>query len=290
MNTFTASTVLSVGRSLKSTHVNPAYNVTPGVPPSCTLSFITLNGSFVDKSVVITDHAAQYANNYYDSVFDDSNNILPSLVCDAATLLYRTIYAIGTGNSSLNDLQKLNVDCTLVEKLVNCVTLNITCQEVLKVMPSLHINQVDEWPVHYVGVWKGAGLSQHQKFIHDWVYNKSAFSRGNNSCSGLSDCSGDQQCIGGVCQLSTTYLHPAFPLNVELVIGDFSSYWKVIDFSSSEPLWTESNWKPLSLRLFLMGDPLQDYIFLGIAITEVIIVIVTVIFVRRNFEANFRVL
>lgn len=290
MTTYTASISLKVGETMKPIPVNSAASDTPSVPPSCTLSLIKLNESFAEKSVVIADHSREYVNKYYDSVFDDAANIASTLVCDASTLLYRIIYAIGNNVTSIipSEFQKLNSDCSLVDRLVDCLVFNSTCEEARQTLPGMDPSKADEWPIHYVGVWRSE-LTQHKKFIHDWVYNKTSFSR-RGSCHENSECTGDEMCIAGSCQLSTTYFHAATPLNVELIIGELSAYWSVIDMNSKDPLWTESNWKPLSLRVFLMGDPIQDYIFLALAIIEIIVVVVVVIIARRNFEKNFRVL
>jgi len=217
---------------------------------------------------------------------------LSSLICQAATLLLRTIYAIGKDvpPQSGPEFDGLTANCTLVAALVNCLTANNTCNEKMALLPGLTASNAEEWPAHYVGVNRGSALTLHQKFIHDWVYNKTAFERGKE-CKKVDDCGGENfQCIASNCVKSATYTHEASSTNVQFVVTDFSMYWQVIDPTSSDPIWTESNWKPLSLRIFLMGDPTQDYIFLGIAILEVILCIIAVVVVKKNFDSMFRVL
>jgi len=290
--TYTATTVRAAGTTMKNLTLSSSSPATPSVPPSCSSSLYVLNSTLIPKGVVITDHGGAYVNDFYETNFDEYETVSATLICQAATLLLRTIYAIGKDvpPQSGPEFDALQANCTLVSALLECLTKNNTCTEKMKILPGLTLANADEWPVHYVGVNRGNTMTQHQKFIHDWVYNKTAFERGNN-CTKVDECTGENfACIAGSCVKSATYTHEAVSTNVQLVVTDFSIYWKVIDTSSPDPIWSESNWKPLSLRVFLMGDPIQDYIFLAISILEVILCIIAVVVIRKNFDSMFRVL
>jgi len=77
--------------------------------------------------------------------------------------------------------------------------------------------------------------------------------------------------------------------NVEFVVGELSSAWRVIDPNDPGPLWTEADWSPIGLRTFSVSDPAIDYLFLVVAIVETIITSGTVIVLKKRFDLWFRI-
>jgi hypothetical protein len=67
---------------------------TPSIPPSSLTQFISTLTELESRSVVITDHSAEYVNPFYHSHFDDEDNVDTELVCDAATFLARTLFQL----------------------------------------------------------------------------------------------------------------------------------------------------------------------------------------------------
>jgi len=124
-------------------------------------------------------------------------------------------------------------------------------------------------------------------FLHEWIYDKTAFATVAN-CSSDLDCK-QGYCIKGTCRVSNTFYHAALSNNLDFVVTDFTAYWKVINPNDPNPIWTESDWKPLLLRLFRTGDPTYDYIFLVTAIVELLLTLGVAIILRKKFELWFRI-
>uniref|UniRef100_A0A6B2KZU5 Nicastrin n=1 Tax=Arcella intermedia TaxID=1963864 RepID=A0A6B2KZU5_9EUKA len=289
----TAKTFFDVG-AFSNIKVERAAPETPGVPPSSFKSFLDIKPSFSDIGVVITDHAGPYENKFFESIFDDERNVNASRVCQAATLLARGLYALG------NDLEpsggdplfsELSADCEVVQRLLYCLTANTTCTEVLDILPSISGAVVGEYPIHYSGVFSSTRRSIYQKFIHDYVYEKAAFSYGIN-CTDNSVCT-PGYCIKNRCAYSNTFYHDAATNNVEVINGEFYSYYHVINTSDTQPLWTESQWSPQPalqrVRLFKLGSPSIDYAFLVIAIAEIVITVIVVFACRKKFTLWFKI-
>lgn len=78
-------------------------------------------------------------NRFYHSSFDDWTNVDADLVCQASTVLARTLLDLA-GYTGVNTVQ---VNCTYVSELLDCFTRNATCALAIKYFPSLRklINQ-----------------------------------------------------------------------------------------------------------------------------------------------------
>lgn len=135
-------TLMSVSET--STGVNTVFqsvdNVAkglPGIPPSSLMTFLQANAKI--DGVVITDYETQYRNpyvsynmnvysrlrRYYHTHFDDGTNpwVNRSQVCDAATLVARSLYVLATGSSpSSPEVEAITADCQEVEELIYCLT------------------------------------------------------------------------------------------------------------------------------------------------------------------------
>eukprot|EP01125_Pyxidicula_operculata_P021258 TRINITY_DN8113_c0_g1_i1.p1 TRINITY_DN8113_c0_g1~~TRINITY_DN8113_c0_g1_i1.p1 ORF type:complete len:644 (-),score=128.86 TRINITY_DN8113_c0_g1_i1:153-2084(-) len=282
---FNGKTAQSVFKVASSTgiQVGRASSTTSGIPPSALKGFISSNDKFADIGVVITDHESSYNNKFYDSMFDDYYNVNLDKVCQSAQLLLNSIYAIANDVDSAPSSYKVN--CSLVYELMDCVALNDTCAEK---MALVHVTTGEDYPVHYTGVYQSS-RTLHQKFIEDWVSDRAAFNVTNITCDDSNKCGENEFCSRSVCKQSATYKHPALSTNVRIVPGELWSSWEVID-ETKDPVWTESNWIPLGLRTFLIGDPLIDYVFIGFAVVEAIIVIVITVVIKREFPKHFRFL
>jgi hypothetical protein len=152
-------------------------------------------------------------------------------ICNLASILSKSLYAYASGNNSqLNE--NVTVDCTFAATLVNCLTVNMSCDFA---SPFLNGLIFDSQPTQYTSVWsQNALLSITAKFIHDLMASMTATSIGD-SCDTLADCKGSNDlCLNAKCVTSTTYYHDALSLAFELT----SSGWSIND--SKESTWTES--------------------------------------------------
>jgi len=265
----TTQTVIEVGNTIN-VQVSQADPNFPGIPPSSLTSFLSLKPEIFDPiSVVITDHAGSYENKFYGSIFDGPENVNFLRICQASTLLARTLYALSNDISPSHggiDFQSIESNCTLVQILVDCLTQNTTCEEMLSIIPDLK-SIAPQYPEHYVGVYGPNMRTLYQKFIHDWVFKKASYAEAS----------------------SYTYSHDAVSPNIEWVEGELFSYWNVGNLLDTEPLWTEADWTTIGLRIYKVSDPMYDYLFLVIAIIETIATIGVVLVLRKKFELWFRI-
>jgi len=289
----TAKKVLEVGVPDLSTA--SAFPTTSGVPPSALQAFIKFDKNLATKGIVITDHGAQYKNQFYESIFDNEENVNPILICKAASLLARSISALGRDVDPKKDPEVLaiNANCTLVNELLDCLLTNNTCSLRREFLPGLQEGKTDEFPVHYSSVYFPGSYSEHQKFMHDWVLDRVQGKKNTTACTKDGDCNADahESCVRQKCQAATTtFYHEAKHPNCDYIMGDFSNYYLIHDPKSNETFWTESDWTPIGLRLFLVTDPYIDFVFLGVAIFLTVLVILASFTVYKIFPQKFKVL
>ncbi|KAJ4764059.1 Nicastrin [Rhynchospora pubera] len=218
---------------------------------------------------------------FYQVIFCSTTaNIKTSSVAAAAALVARALYIIANGDATL-DLMALNdikVNVSLVEELVGCL---VTCE------PGLSCELVGRYispsngdcPSHYVGVFQDTpSASQKPSYVDDtsrFLWNfladmTSATRDGTDSCTG--DCSnvGDV-CIGseteggGKCVISTTRYVPAYSTRLKYE----NNIWHVLPANPSDPMesvdpvWTESYWNTIGLRVYKVESPLYDRLVLA---------------------------
>jgi len=265
--------------------------------------FKSVNKSITKKSIVIADHNEIFKNKYYKSVFDTIDKIDPKLVCSAATLLAKTLSAMGRNVTNIetdNETSKINANCTLVDELLDCLGRNTSCSLKRQFLPGLDESNAPEFPVHYSSVYFRGTYSPHQKFIHDWVFDRVNISHFHTinltKCTSDSQCKQGESCIKSMCQISATYYHEATNLNVKFIPPElFAGYYEVINKTQNISIWTESDWGTglyggNTLRLFEVTDPSIDYIFLGVAMAECLITLVIAIIIYKFFNVKYKIL
>ncbi|KAI4321244.1 hypothetical protein MLD38_034649 [Melastoma candidum] len=254
----------------------------PGIPPSSLMSFLKKNPA--TSGIVLEDFDSTFSNKFYHSHLDA--NINASSITAAASLVARTLFILATNTSNLSNsaVSTISANISLVEELMGCL---LTCD------PGLSCHLVQNYivprtvcPSHYVGVMLGAPSSNPgpgfvddiSRFIWNFLAEKTSVS-GKNSLSACGkNCSKDGVCIrsetnpsGGTCVLSTTRYVPAYSTRL-MIENDF---WKLLPGNSSDPMgmvdpvWTESNWDTIGLRVYTVQDSMFDHFVLlgGIAIT-----------------------
>eukprot|EP01130_Rhizamoeba_saxonica_P017883 TRINITY_DN8792_c0_g1_i1.p1 TRINITY_DN8792_c0_g1~~TRINITY_DN8792_c0_g1_i1.p1 ORF type:complete len:648 (+),score=117.69 TRINITY_DN8792_c0_g1_i1:18-1961(+) len=248
-----------------------------GLPPSSLTTFVDKYSDFSKKGVVIADHNGSYKNKFYHSIFDDFSNVDETLVCKASTLLAKAIYQLSNNNPDGDILSAINSNCTLVSDLLYCMTKNQGCPEVVAILPEMKdVSDAHKVPNHYVSVFSYYSKKIYQKFIHDWVYYRTA-TENTGECDSKGNCE-KGICIKNQCVQSSTFYHDAISTGVEYD-EDWASWGAKKD--SDADIWTESNWTPIGLRLFKLGNPSSDYYFLAFAIFEVIAAIAVVYLVKK---------
>ncbi|KAL2897351.1 Nicastrin [Bienertia sinuspersici] len=270
--------------SLKSDDIkiSAANTLNPGVPPSSLMSFLNKNPQI--SGAVLEDFDAMFANEYYHSHLDVISNINTTSIVAAASLIARSLYILATDMiSDISILDDIHVNATLVEELLDCL---------LKCNPGLSCGLVKDYilptgtcPSSYVGVivtdpssppYRGYS-SDISRFIWNFLGEKTATKMENTSLTCQQGCSNQSVCIRaetdqkGVCVRSTTRYVPAFSTRLQFKSGS----WKLLPPNSSDrmsiadPVWTESNWDVIRLRVFTLQNAAYDRLILfgGVGIT-----------------------
>jgi len=278
-NATIVNNILTAASNIPNFSISTGSNETSGIPPSSLMQFIKYNKDISIKGVVISDHYSSYTNKFYHSIFDDYKNVNATLVCSAATLLSRSLYILANDNYSTDILNTIQANCSLVEQLLYCLTNNQKCPLAVELIPQLNdIQDKEIIPSHYISVYSRNTRNIYQKFIHDWVYNKTSNNK-TSTCESDADCQ-NGMCLKKKCRYSPTSYYDALSLGIKY--NTDTEMWDIVN--ASYPIWTESNWLPLVLRLFQVGNPVTDYYVFGAAVIEVIITIIVVIVSKRIFK------
>ncbi|XP_007010305.2 PREDICTED: nicastrin [Theobroma cacao] len=271
--------------SLKSEGVtiSTANSSNPGIPPSSLMAFLRKNSS--TSGIVLEDFDSIFVNKFYHSHLDDSSNINSSAIVAAASLVARTLYILASNNKDLTSsaISTISVNASLVEELISCMldcNPGLSCELVKS-----YISSTNTCPSHYVGVVLGepsstpypSQVDDVSRFLWNFLADRTSIPKGNTSvCS--HDCGKNGGvCIRaetdgkGVCVISTTRYVPAYSTRLKFDSGT----WKVLPPNSTDPMgmldpvWTESNWNTIGLRVYTVQDPAYDRLVLlgGVAVT-----------------------
>ncbi|XP_022743603.1 nicastrin-like isoform X2 [Durio zibethinus] len=282
--------------SLKSDGVtiSTANSSNPGVPPSSMMAFLRKNSS--TSGIVLEDFDTIFANKFYHSHLDDSANINSSAIVAAASLVARTLYVLASDNKNLTSsaLSAINVNASLVEELISCMldcNPGLSCELVKS-----YISTTNTCPNHYVGVVLGEPSSTPHpnqvddisRFVWNFLADRTSTPKGDTSvCS--QDCGKKGGvCIRaetdgkGVCVISTTRYVPAYSTRLKFDSGT----WQLLPPNSSDPMgmldpvWTESNWNTIGLRVYTVQDAAYDRLVLLGGITVTVLAYLAILLTR----------
>ncbi|XP_061340339.1 nicastrin [Gastrolobium bilobum] len=256
----------------------------PGIPPSSLMTFLKKNPAI--SGVVLEDFDSVFVNKFYHSHLDDLSNVNSSAIVAAASLIARTLYILASETKGVQNstLAAINVNVSLVEQLMDCLLdcdPGLSCELVKK-----YISPSSTCPDHYVGViidepsstpYPGY-INDVPRFVWNFLADRTSIPRENNSSGCQQGCNGkDEVCIKaetdgkGVCVLSTTRYVPAYSTRLKFESG----VWNVLPPNSSDnmgvvdPVWTESNWNAIGLRVYTVQIGAYDRLVLfgGIILT-----------------------
>uniref|UniRef100_A0A6M2F4Y3 Nicastrin n=1 Tax=Populus davidiana TaxID=266767 RepID=A0A6M2F4Y3_9ROSI len=270
--------------SLENITVSSASTLNPGIPPSSLMAFLKKNPS--TPGMVLEDFDTSFSDKFYHSHLDDMSNINSSAIVAAASLVARTLYILASDDKNISStaLDAINVNASLVEELMSCL---LDCEPGLSCeLVKSYIVPTNQCPNHYVGVILGEPSSNpYLGYVDDvsrFIWNFLADRTSSSMEVASSDCSKECSNKGGVCikaevdgkgvcVISTTRYVPAYSTRLNYESGT----WHVLPSDSSDPMgmvdpvWTESNWDTIRLRVYTVQDAAFDRLVLlaGIAIT-----------------------
>ncbi|KAL4196126.1 hypothetical protein AMTRI_Chr04g181800 [Amborella trichopoda] len=284
MDTLNALQLAAGSFNTESIQIKNASSSNPGIPPSSLMSFMKKNSSI--SGVVVEEFDTAFSNKFYHSHPDDASNINSSSIVAAASLVARALYILATEGSKLSTptLQSISINITLVNDLVGCL---LTCEPGLSCeLVAKYISPSQICPNHYVGVMISSPEAPPQqyaddtsRFVWNFLADRTSTPRENGSNSDCSQgCEGvDEVCVGaevggrGVCVLSTTRYVPAYSTRLKFESG----YWSVVPASHGDemgevdPVWTESYWNTIGLRVYTVQSRAYDLnvLLAGIGVT-----------------------
>lgn len=277
----------------KSAKYSAASKSNPGIPPSSFMSFSRQNPH--TAGVVLEDFDTVYTNKFYHSHLDDLSNINSSAIVAAASLVARTLYILASDNKHLNtsSLNAVKVNTSLVDELLGCL---LNCEPGMSCdLVKQYISPFSICPSHYVGVIQGEPSSEPflgyvgdvSRFVWNFMADKTSTPLKNVSpcsenCSKTGGVCIKQEIDGkGVCVISTTRYVPAYSTRLKYE----SESWSVLPVNSSDPMgavdpvWTESNWNVISLRVYSVQSAAYDRLILvaGVAVTALSYLLILII-------------
>lgn len=282
------------GESIK---VKMASTTNPGVPPSSLMAFLRKNSSI--SGIVMEEFDTAFANNFYHSHLDDQSNINSTSLVAAASVVARALYILANNDSGLSTttLNSIKVNASLVEDLMGCL---LTCDPGMSCgLVKNFIASRNTCPNHYVGVFLGQPsgkpypgyVDDTSRFVWNFLADRTSIPRDNmSSCSG--ECSNPGEvCIGaendgkGVCVISTTRYVPAYSTRLKFE----DKFWHVLPANATDPMgtvdpvWTESFWDTISLRVYKVQSSSFDRLVLLAGVVVTIASYISIIVVREIY-------
>eukprot|EP00258_Populus_trichocarpa_P039387 XP_024455406.1 nicastrin isoform X2 [Populus trichocarpa] len=281
--------------SLENITVSSASTLNPGIPPSSLMAFLKKNPS--TSGMVLEDFDTSFSDKFYHSHLDDMSNINSSAIVAAASLVARTLYILASDDKNLSStaLDAINVNASLVEELMSCL---LDCEPGLSCeLVKSYIVPTNQCPNHYVGVILGEPSSNpYLGYVDDvsrFMWNFLADRTSSSMEDASSDCSKECSNKGGVCikaevdgkgvcAISTTRYVPAYSTRLNYESGT----WRVLPSDSSDPMgmvdpvWTESNWDTIRLRVYTVQDAAFDRLVLLAGITITVMAYLAIVLTR----------
>ncbi|KAL9260598.1 Nicastrin-like protein [Drosera capensis] len=293
--------------SLKSDSVklSNASSANPGIPPSSLMMFLKKNSRA--SGIVLEDFDTSFSNEFYHSHLDNIENVNSTSIVAAASLIARSLYILAKDAESMttSDLSVINVNTSLVEELLACLLScdpGLSCRLVRE-----YISPTSNCPSSYVGVMLGepsatpypGQASDISRFIWNFLADKTSGRKGNSISSCVQGCNSSADiCVKseidgkGICVTSTTRYVPAYSTRLRFD----SDAWTVLPLNSSDPMgmvdpiWTESNWEVLSLRVYAMQDATYDQLILLGSITltmlSYVAIVATKTFITKTLKRD----
>ncbi|KAL2499032.1 Nicastrin [Abeliophyllum distichum] len=301
----TLHALLRAQDSLKteSIKISMASTSNPGVPPSSLMTFLRKK-SQINGGVVLEDFDTSFTNKFYHSHLDDLSNVNSSAIVAAASLVARTLYLLASDHNA-SAINAINVNASLVEELLGCL---LNCEPGLSCELVKHyISPSATCPSYYVGVVLGEPssvpypgyVSDVSRFVWNFLADKTSISSKNTSSACPKDCSGlGELCIReeadgkGVCVISTTRYVPAYSTRLNYESGSWTvlPYNSSDDMSAADPVWTESNWDTISLRVYKVQNAAYDGLILlsGIVVTVLsyLLILITRTFIQKALKRD----
>uniref|UniRef100_A0A673H6C9 Nicastrin n=1 Tax=Sinocyclocheilus rhinocerous TaxID=307959 RepID=A0A673H6C9_9TELE len=263
-------------------------SVSQPLPPSSFQRFLRVRGI---PGLVLADHNTSFNNRYYESLYDDAENLNvtypPDLspdeqlvyetdaaksLAEVATLVARSLYIQAGGDE--NNLNNITAD----PKIVSHTTSSGPPQFYIGLGPRIHgpVHSVTRF-VQYIlanltGTVTNLTESQCQNPSEINTENKDLFSYFWVSGPASLNSTGEPFCVRASVRLSKA-VSPAFEL-LEYGSPNYST-------------WTESRWKSIQARIFLVASRELEMLTLGVGVAVLLLSLLVTYFISSKAELLF---
>ena len=195
-------------------------------------------------AVVVGTYNGTFTNGNYKSHLDLETH--PVAICRTAQLVVDSGILLREGKAA-----NVTVDCALVERLVQCLAVDFSCDFVDEVMgDEVDLANVQKQPSHYVGVFQESTVDLYRYFVAQLMNE-------------------------------TKEAHWHIALSTGLKFDYEERKWVVVD--ESVPNWTESYWSTVSVRYFLQDSSVVGIGLLLVGVLSSVIAWIGAIGVRRFY-------
>eukprot|EP01080_Neovahlkampfia_damariscottae_P004799 gene4799-8385_t len=248
------STLLDNGIKIKQSKLS---NI---IPPGSLNSFL-----FHDKSgIILNEFDDEFKNKYYQSKFDNIENINLNQICKISSLLATSLFEISK-YKNINSM-KIESNCTLIKELSNTLLKQSS----------------------YSGVFRFYNnINENQYFIFEFMskltqLDNSSLKYCETHPLDVKYCNENETCISNKCIKISTYYHHSYSKDLEFK----DKKWIVLNESNYDSIFTESIWLNRGSRIYLKEGIFSQIfsLFFGCFI----VMITFFLFLSQNFYKRFQ--
>ncbi|RKP13537.1 Nicastrin-domain-containing protein [Piptocephalis cylindrospora] len=237
----------ALAQALNSSGLRPLINIpssSQGLPPSSAQSILRTRPNI--RHAVLTDYENPGDRSIWQADLDDVYVPMSwESVCSIANSTARAAWSLAQtgGGNGTGIPSSLNVNCTLVDTLMDCLINNFSCPLVRQFTPT---NEPVGKTAHY-SIFQHRSMDWTTSFVYAYMYNLTATVR-EGSCESVADCREGQECVASQCLWGMTRLHDAYGMGLKMDAN--TGVFTVED--PTKATWVESLWDPVVFRLFLV--------------------------------------
>jgi len=230
-------------------------------PSSSLLSFLQQNQSI--SGLVVTDHAREFANKFYNSHYDNRKPApWIAKITDTATILARVLYSSVSG-PLMNDTVKNSIaaDSVLVEALLTCLIEDFSCDMVKQYVSNPPAGPLPKYPSVFVLRPRAQITYGIPRLLYGYFTSPKFMN-------------------------STTFFHDA--VDPHLKLDQNANKWTVLNATDS-PIWTESNWPAgIQSRAYQAENPSVEAAMLAVGLILMAFAIAGVHFLNKYLNRRFK--
>ncbi|XP_026877553.2 nicastrin [Electrophorus electricus] len=291
-------------------------NTTQALPPSSFQRFLRVQPI---PGVVLADHKSSFINRYYESLYDTAaylNMTYPSdlspeeqmeyeteaskSLTEVATLVARSLYKQAGGNDRL--LINITADAKMMAKLLYGFLVRSNNSWFSSLLPpeagAKGRSSILESgpPQYYIGLRQDNSVKSVTRFVQFVMANATGTVTSLNQiqCQNPNDVPGESKdlysyhWVSGPPSANSTEGDPYCVRTSVRLAKALSPAFELPEYGSREySTWTESRWKTIRARIFLVASPQLEMLTLGVGVTVLLVSLVLTYFISSKAELLF---